>query len=109
MKATIGLGLIALFTFGGGNDDAKKELEKFAGTWDVAGLTYDGKEHNLKFKIVFKGSEGVIEGNDKVTNEYSKIKIKLDPAMKPMRVDITIAGGSQTDATMKGIYELKDN
>lgn len=109
MKATIGLCLIALFTLGaGGTNDAKKELEKFAGNWEVDGLTYDGKQHNLKFKMVFKGNDGVVEGNDKVTNEYAKIKFKIDPEAKPKAIDITIAAGSQTDAKMEGIYEFKD-
>ena len=110
MKATIGLGLIAFLTLGmGGDADAKKELEKFAGIWEVKDITYNGKEHNLKFTFTFKGNEGVVAGNDKVTNEYARIKIKLDPSAKPKAMDISIAAGSQTDATMEGIYELKDD
>lgn len=110
MKAKIGLLLIALLPLGaeaGGAPNAKKELEKFAGTWTVDGLTYNGKEHNLKFKFVFKGNEGVIEGNDRVKSEYARIKITIDPAAKPASMDITIVAGSQTDSAMEGIYELK--
>ena len=94
---------------GGPAESEKKEFAKIAGAWSVSELTYDGEVHKHKFKVVFKGNEGTVEGNDKVTNEYSKIKFKLDPSAKPKAMDITIAAGSQTDATMQGIYELKDD
>lgn len=109
MKATIGFGLIIILFLGAGESDAKKELGKFAGAWEVGAITYDGKEQDVKFKIVFKGNEGKVEGNDEVTNEYAKIKFKIDPTAKVKEMDITIAAGSQTDATMKGIYEFKDD
>src|SRR5262245_58456328 len=110
MRTAIGLSVISVFFLGSATaQDAKKDLEKLAGRWDVTELTYNGKEHNLKIKIIFKGAEGVVEGNDKVTNEYAKIKIKLEPDTKPRGMDITIVAGSQTDATMEGIYELKND
>src|ERR1700686_5870115 len=95
---------------GGRTEDQKKELSKFAGTWSLGSCRYDGEDHSkLKFKIVFKGDEGKVEGNDKVTNEYGKIKFKLDAKATPRTIDITVSAGSQTDATMKGIYEFKDD
>jgi uncharacterized protein (TIGR03067 family) len=101
---------IAILVLGAGEaTDAKKETAKFQGTWNLSALTYDGEEHKLKFKIVFKGNEGVVEGNDQVETEYAKIKFKLDPAASPKNMDITVIGGSQTDSKMEGIYELKDD
>jgi uncharacterized protein (TIGR03067 family) len=95
---------------GGTAESEKKEFANFAGTWTLSELRYDGKDHSkLKFKIVFKGNEGKVEGNDAITNEYARIKFKLDPAAAPKSMDITVAAGSQTDATMQGIYELKDD
>jgi uncharacterized protein (TIGR03067 family) len=106
----VGILLVSLsIGAGGGSDAEKKEFAKFAGVWSVGDLKYDGEEHKLKFKIVFKGNEATVEGNDQVTNEYSKIKFKLDPSANPKTMDITVSAGSQTDATMKGIYELKDD
>jgi uncharacterized protein (TIGR03067 family) len=93
----------------GGTPEAKDELKKFTGTWTVDGLTYDGEDHKLKFKIIFKGDEGTVLENDKVTNEYAKIKFKIDPASKPRIFDIVVSGGSQTDSKMAGIYEFKGN
>jgi uncharacterized protein (TIGR03067 family) len=110
MNAKLGCALIAvLFLGAGAATDAKKETAKFQGTWNLSALTYDGEEHKLKFKVVFKGNEGVVEGNDAVQTEYAKIKFKLDPAASPKSMDITVIGGSQTDASMEGIYELKDD
>ncbi len=108
MKTKIGCFLIAALALGAGNaQDAKTDLAKIAGTWAVDGLTYDGEEQKLKFKIIFKGNEGTVLENDQLTNEYAKIKFKLDPTAKPKSMDITVSAGSQTDATMEGIYELK--
>ncbi len=109
MRATFGLFVIATSALGfGDTKDAKKELEKFAGVWEIKDLNYNGKEHNLKFKFTFKGNEGVVEGNDQVAAEYARIKIKLDPSATPKFVDIAVAAGSQADATMEGIYEFKN-
>ena len=97
----------ALLLGAGGADAEKKELARFAGNWDLSSLTYDGEDHKLKFTIAFKGTEGKVEGNDDIKRQYAKIKFKLDPVAKPAAMDITIADGSQTDATMQAIYELK--
>jgi uncharacterized protein (TIGR03067 family) len=89
--------------------DQKKEVAKFAGTWELDELIYNGEDHTkLKFKVTFKGSEAVIEGNDAVKREYARIKLKLDPSTMPKIVDVKVSAGSQADATMEGIYEFKD-
>ncbi len=109
MHAKLGCALIGILFLGAGDGtDAKKETAKFQGAWNLSAITYDGEELKLKFKIVFKGDEGVVKGNDKVADEYAKIKFKLDPAAKPRSIDITVTGGTQTDSGMKGIYEFKD-
>jgi uncharacterized protein (TIGR03067 family) len=108
MKTKISCLLIAALTLSAGSaQDAKTDLAKIAGAWTVDGVIYDGEEHKLKFKIVFKGNEGTVLENDQITNEYAKIKVKLDSSAKPKSMDITVSAGSQTDATMEGIYELK--
>jgi uncharacterized protein (TIGR03067 family) len=93
---------------GGGGTEQKKELAKFAGTWTVTELIFNGKDHsNLKFNFVFKGDEAVIEGNDNIKLEYARLKILLDPTTKPKILDIKVLGGIQKDATLEGIYEFK--
>ena len=104
------LGLVVLLLGAGGDaDDQKKELAKFAGTWEIVELTYSGDdESKLNFKVTFKGNEGSVEGNANVKSEYAKIKLKLDPTTKPKNMDLTVIAGSQETATMKGIYDFKD-
>jgi uncharacterized protein (TIGR03067 family) len=112
MKSKFVCVVVVALTLGAGGpaESEKKEVAKFAGTWNLSDLTYDGKDHSkLKFKIVFKGNDGMVEGNASVSNEYARIKFKLDPAATPKSMDIAVAAGSQTDATMQGIYELKDD
>lgn|ERR1019366_9584477 len=111
MKSKVSLLFIVALLLGAGGapDDQKKELAKFAGTWSLGELLYNGEDHSkLNFKVTFKGNEGIVEGNDDVKREYARIKFKLDPSAKPKIMDITVAAGSQTDATMAGIYEFKD-
>jgi uncharacterized protein (TIGR03067 family) len=85
-----------------------KEIEKFQGTWSISELTYNGKDHGkLKFNFVFKGTDAVVEGDEKVKVEYARIKVKLDPTTMPKLCDITVVGGIQKDAVMEEIYEFK--
>jgi uncharacterized protein (TIGR03067 family) len=109
MNTNVGL-LLAIGLAIGGGDAAreKKEIEKLQGTWSVSELTYNGKDHSkLKFNFVFKGNEAVVEGDDKIKVEYARIKVKVDPTTMPKLFDITVAGGTQKDAVMEGIYEFK--
>jgi len=109
MKTTLGLCLAsALMLSGGDAADAKKELAKFDGAWNVSEVTYNGKDHSkLKFNFVFKGDEVVVEGDDKVKVEYARLKIKIDPATTPKTFDLTVGAGVQKGADMEGIYEFK--
>ena len=109
MKTMIGLSLAGALMFGGGDAAAtKKELAKFEGTWNVAEITYNGKDHSkLKFNFVFKGDECIVEGDDKVKLEYARLKVKIDPATTPKIFDLTVGAGVQKGADMEGIYEFK--
>jgi uncharacterized protein (TIGR03067 family) len=94
-------------------DAAQKEVDALQGTWNTATLTYNGKDVLAAgkggFHFVFKGDEAAIEGNEAVKKEYAKIKVKLDPAVTPKCIDITVTGGVQLNAVIEGIYELKEN
>src|SRR5262245_42804488 len=109
MRSIIGFWLAALVTVGGGDArDAKKELAKFDGTWNVVEVTYNGKDHSkLKFNFAFKGDEVVVEGDDKVKLEYARLKIRVNPTTTPKVLDLTVGAGVQKGADMEGIYEFK--
>jgi uncharacterized protein (TIGR03067 family) len=90
-------------------DPAKEALTKLEGTWTTTSLHYNGKDITKKYplKFIFKGDLATIEGTNAVKKEYAKIAFKLDPSTTPACVDMTIAGGTQKDAVIEGIYELK--
>ncbi|HWY87488.1 MAG TPA: TIGR03067 domain-containing protein [Gemmataceae bacterium] len=95
------------------NKVGQKELDAFQGKWVTASLIYNGKDFlaNGKrgFHFVFNGAEASIEGDEAVKKEYAKFKVKLDTATTPKCLDITVTGGIQLNATIEGIYELKDD
>jgi uncharacterized protein (TIGR03067 family) len=88
---------------------AAKEAEKLQGEWKVTHLVYNGKDMTEKFPLsfVFKGDTATVEGDGAVRKEYAKLKFKFDPSTTPKIADVTVVGGTQDEATLEGIYELK--
>jgi len=107
--------IVALAGFAPADDakkDVKKELQSLQGTWKVTALTYNGEDSlkqapNLEF--VIKDDIITVQGDDAVQKEYAKLQLVLDPAAKPKLVDFKVVGGTQKDASLEGIYELKDD
>jgi uncharacterized protein (TIGR03067 family) len=90
---------------------AKKELDKLQGTWTTVSLQYNGKDFATdtkgKLRFVFKGDQATVEASDEIKREYAKVTFKLDPATSPCCVDLTVTAGTQKNAVMEAIYELK--
>ena len=112
MKLKTGSLLVVALLLGAGDaEDAKKEVAKFAGTWSVSALKYNGEDvtndAKLQFKFIFKGNEATVEGNEEVKKEYARLKFKLDPSVSPKIIDFTVALGIQKDAAIEGIYAIK--
>jgi uncharacterized protein (TIGR03067 family) len=87
-------------------DDAKKELDKFQGTWMFVSIEANGmpvpeeafKDIRLTYKdgsYTFKQGEDVREGT-----------VKIDPTKKPKAIDRTAKNGPNAGKTFKGIYEF---
>jgi uncharacterized protein (TIGR03067 family) len=99
------MGLVAADELGG-DDAAKKELEKLQGTWTMAALEVDGKpvpEEKLKSStLTIKGDKYII----KVKDDTHETIINLDPTKKPKEMDMTFTEGANKDKVLKGIYEL---
>jgi uncharacterized protein (TIGR03067 family) len=94
-----------------GKDPAKRDLDLLQGNWNATAVTYNGKdflaESKAGLRFVFKGAEATVEASEAVKKEYAKIKIKIDPGTMPPIMDITVSAGTQLDAVIEGIYELK--
>lgn len=98
------LGILA--SHASGNE---KELAKLKGSWSTVTVEHDGKDYSdkYKFRMVFKGDQATIEGNDSVKKAYATLKFKLDPSAKPAIVDLSVAAGAQQNVVFEGIYEVK--
>jgi uncharacterized protein (TIGR03067 family) len=90
-------------------DDAKKDLDKLQGTWEITEVVNSGKAiagEKLKGgQVVFKGDEMTIkEGDD--DKDPRKFTVKLDPGKKPRALDATALNRDQKGSVSPGIYEL---
>src|SRR5437773_8779914 len=69
--------------------DAKKDLQKLQGTWDVVAIVHDGE--NLKdegpTKIVFAKDQMRLV-HDKNSEQSESLRVKLDPTQKPCAIDL---------------------
>ncbi len=90
-------------------DEAKAELGRLAGTWQVVSYVKDGVElvegqdDPVEILITFK-KDGTFEwvkgGGDGGRVEH------IDPSKKPKEVDYAFADGDNKDKTQKAIYKL---
>jgi uncharacterized protein (TIGR03067 family) len=105
-SAGVGVGFLVLVVITVAQaDDAKKELEKLQGKWDITKVVSDGTAtDNLKgVQAVFdKDTLSLIGEGGK--REFA---IKLDPTKKPKALDMTALDGELKDKTNPAIYELE--
>src|SRR5262245_43908071 len=103
------LAVCLLVAADGGDEDVKKELKKFEGTWVLVSGERDGKkiadDDVKKSKIVMKDVETTLFTPHQ-SNETIKSTRKLDPSKKPAQVDFVRRVGPGAGVTMKGIYEF---
>jgi uncharacterized protein (TIGR03067 family) len=101
----VALGLV--FTADGDKEAAKKELDKFQGTWTIESLELEGKKQpedaSKGFKLVIKGDQFTSSQGDLVYKGY----FKVDVGKKPKTIDITFTEGPEKGKTIVGIYELE--
>jgi uncharacterized protein (TIGR03067 family) len=87
--------------------DAKADLDKFQGTWDVTGYERNGEKFPVK-AITFTGDNMkryAVAGDPSPSRpEWA---IKLDPSKKPRAIDAMVLTGPQKGKTRVGIYQLE--
>jgi len=90
-------------------DDAKKDLEKFQGHWQLISAERDGKktpdEEAKKTHLTIEGNKFVLRKDDVVLSEGT---MTLDPTKKPKEIDETITTGPNKDKVFTAIYEIDD-
>jgi len=107
MKVRLLLAVTAGLLLAADKDDAKKELEKLAGTWNAVSIERDGKAMPAD-KV--KGSTLTITG-DKYVIKIGDMSIegvyKLDSSKKPKAIDATRSNGDDKGKTLVGIFSLE--
>jgi len=86
--------------------DAKKELEKFQGTWTVVSMENGGQkvpeEQSSQIRLTYKDNTySVMLGGETRTGTF-----QIDPSKKPKAIDRTPTSGPNKGKTFKGIYEF---
>jgi uncharacterized protein (TIGR03067 family) len=109
LTAAAALVCVGLLAAADAKDDAKKELDKFTGTWKAVSATRDGKdlprEDVEKIKLVVKGDGYTLTVGDETIEGTHK----LDPSKSPKTIDAVRTKGPDKDKPLLGIYELTDD
>jgi uncharacterized protein (TIGR03067 family) len=90
-------------------DDAKDELKKFEGTWQLVSSEHDGEKapaEEIKKampKAVVKGDKVTLSAGGKTVMEA---EFTVDPTKKPKTIDSTATAGPDKGKKTLGIYEL---
>jgi uncharacterized protein (TIGR03067 family) len=92
---------------GDAKEAARKELEKFQGTWRYASLDRDGKdaldEAWKAARLTVKGDKYTVEVRGRTVEAGT---FRLDPRPEPKAIDLKITGGADKGQTLKGVYEV---
>jgi uncharacterized protein (TIGR03067 family) len=101
------LAVSALIAADTANDDVKKELKKFEGTWVIESFEQDGEKTPAD---AFKGTKLVCK-DDTFTMTMPGVTykgtFKVDVAKKPKHIDIHFTEGPEKGKNIKGIYEIE--
>ncbi len=93
-----------------GDDAAKKDLEKFQGTWQLISMERDGKktpdEEAKKITLTIQGNKFVLRKDAVIISEGT---MTLDPTKKPKEVDESITTGPNKGKVFSAIYEIDDD
>jgi uncharacterized protein (TIGR03067 family) len=92
-----------------GDDDAKKDLEKFQGNWSLISAERDGKktpqEDAKKITLSIQGNKFILRKDSVVISEGT---MTLDPTKKPKEIGETITAGPNNGKVFLAIYEIDD-
>lgn len=110
-STTLAIGLVLVLspvvTADGPEDDPAREIEKLQGTWKTVLMVIDGREvprEEIEFRqVVITGNQYVVSDGNTTIQRGS---FRLDPSVRPRRIDTTPADGPNQGKVDRGIYEL---
>lgn len=92
------------------DDEAKKDLKKFEGTWMLVSGEKDGEkvadEHVKKSKITWKGSDCVLATPHQSKEPIKATIVVVNPTRKPKEMTWKRSAGPDSDKEMHAIYEF---
>jgi uncharacterized protein (TIGR03067 family) len=110
MKSYLSTALMAGLLIGADakDDESKKDVAKFQGTWQLVSGERDGKkftEEEIKqSKLIIKGDTSRIPKGNVGTNQEGTFA--LDASKKPKEIDSTTGTGPDKGKVWIGIYEV---
>jgi len=94
-----------------GGEEAKKELQKFQGTWVMVSGELDGKkaadEHAKQSKIVYEGNKIQIVVPNQTGETITADIVKINPTKNPKEMHFVRRNGPNAGKTLIGIYEFE--
>ncbi len=102
MRTFVAVVLAVCFTESSGADDAKKELDRLQGDWEIVRAEAGGKEIPIE---QVRDKEYTLKGDELIPSKSPKDPGKLDlkPEKKPAWLDLT----DRDKKTMPGIYRVE--
>lgn len=102
--------LCLAFVQAAGDDQAKKDLERMQGTWDLHALEIDGKEI---LPQQLDGTVLVVKGNEYHTKIKDKdlfgFRLQLDASKVPKEMDMIQKMPDGAEKTFKAIYTFEND
>ena len=115
--ALIAVGFLLLCPIGSvfsadvGGEDAKKELQKFQGTWVMVSGEMDGKkpadDHVKQSKILYEGNKIQIVVPNQASETIVADIVKIDPTRNHKEMHFVRKNGHNAGKTLIGIYEFE--
>jgi uncharacterized protein (TIGR03067 family) len=101
-------------------DDAKKETEKFQGTWRMVSFEEGGQAlpadqvKEFGYRFTFEKDTFTVKAAEVVKSKPVEVvkttgTYKLDPTKKPKAIDMAITGGDYKGKDILGIYEVGED
>jgi uncharacterized protein (TIGR03067 family) len=85
-------------------DDVKKEMAQFQGTWECVSVEVDGKKTPYKgFTVVLKGDQWTVCEGGRCA---AKVTFELKPTKKPKTIDL-VDTDVEKKRVIRGIYSLE--
>jgi uncharacterized protein (TIGR03067 family) len=90
------------------DDQSKKDLKQFEGTWKIVSVEQDGKklaDDSFKdIRMVVKGNQYAVKRGNRTAEQGT---FKIDATKKPRTIDVTPTEGEGKGKTYHGIYEIQ--